>query len=158
MKPTLDGCCKVSVFPRGSCKPTLVDEFSSADGDVQVRGDNVQEQHMEDEGWTQVPVRWTKNNSRGRGFARRDGRSYDNVVKGIRTWVSRADLVSKWCPMVDGGSVSGASGGKSSAMKLVNDKGRVRRRLQTLKSGMKCLWRPRMESLNKCKLGVIGKG
>lgn len=50
---------------------------------------------MEDERWTQVPVRWTRNNNKGIGSTRRDGRSYDNVVRGDKTWVSRADLVSK---------------------------------------------------------------
>ncbi|KAM1729142.1 hypothetical protein ACFX12_019574 [Malus domestica] len=80
------------LFPQ----PTLVDEFSSADGDVQVRGDNFQEQ---------------------------DGISYDNVVKGNRTWVSKEDLVFKWCPMADGDFDSGASGGKSGAVELANDSG-----------------------------------
>ncbi|KAM1074535.1 hypothetical protein ACFX11_019717 [Malus domestica] len=107
------------LFPQ----PTLVDEFSSADGDVQVRGDNFQEQYIEDDGWTQVLVKWTRNNSRGRGSARRDGISYDNVVRGNRTWVSKEDLVFKWCPMADGDSDSGASGGKSGAVELVNDSG-----------------------------------
>lgn len=87
------------LFPQ----PTLVDEFSSAEGDVQARGDNTQEHHMEDEGWTVVPVRWARNNN-----------------KGNRIWVSRADLVSKWCPMADGGYVSGTVGGKSDAAELAN--------------------------------------
>ncbi|RXI03173.1 hypothetical protein DVH24_003825 [Malus domestica] len=37
----------------------------------------------------------------------------DNRPWGNMTWVSCADLVSKWCPMADGVSDTGVIGGKS---------------------------------------------
>ncbi|KAB2602874.1 hypothetical protein D8674_003879 [Pyrus ussuriensis x Pyrus communis] len=44
----------------------------------------------------------------------------DHRPWGNRTWVSRADLVSKKCPMVDRGYRSGTIGGKSDANELGN--------------------------------------
>ncbi|KAM1056604.1 hypothetical protein ACFX13_030744 [Malus domestica] len=40
----------------------------------------------------------------GEGSARRDERSYDNIVKINKTWGSRANLVSRWRTIVDKGS------------------------------------------------------
>lgn len=51
--------------------------------------------------------------NRGMGSTCRDEQSYDNVVKGNMTWVSRADLVSKWCHIADRGCDTGVIGGKS---------------------------------------------
>lgn len=93
--------------------PTLVDEFSSVEGVAHSHGDNTQEHFEEDEGWITVLVRRGRSANRGRGSARRDKRSYDNVVRGNRTWVSHADLVSNWCPMADEGSDTRVIGGKS---------------------------------------------
>lgn len=56
----------------------------------------VQEQIEDEEGWSIVPVRRGKSASRGSSSGRRDGRSYENVVCGNRTWVSKADLISRW--------------------------------------------------------------
>lgn len=47
----------------------------------------------------------------------------DKIVRGNKTWVSRVDLVSKCCPMADGGFVSGVIGAKSGAVELTNDSG-----------------------------------
>ncbi|KAM1180454.1 hypothetical protein ACFX13_019872 [Malus domestica] len=57
-----------------------------------------------------VGSRKNKYASKGRSGAQRDGRTYDNVVRGNKTWVSKADLVSKWrpdCDMSSGGIVGG---------------------------------------------------
>ncbi|KAM2692726.1 hypothetical protein FF1_006709 [Malus domestica] len=39
--------------------------------------------------------------SRNIGGVRRDGRTYDNVVRENKTWVSKADLVPRWRPTGD---------------------------------------------------------
>ncbi|KAM1724365.1 hypothetical protein ACFX13_022862 [Malus domestica] len=68
-------------------------------------------------GWTTVASRKYRSASRGRSRVRRDGRSSDKVVRGNRTWVSKADLVSKWrpdCALVDDEIVGGNRFGESS--------------------------------------------
>lgn len=51
------------LFPQ----PILVDEFSSAEGDIHAGGDNTQEHLEENEGCTPVPVRRARSAIRGRG-------------------------------------------------------------------------------------------
>lgn len=72
----------------------------------------VHEQIEDEDGWNTVPVRRSKSASRGRSSRRRDGRSYENVVRGNRIWVSKADLVSRWGHRTEGGSGSGTARGK----------------------------------------------
>ncbi|KAB2596000.1 hypothetical protein D8674_031450 [Pyrus ussuriensis x Pyrus communis] len=49
---------------------------------------------------------------RGRSGARRDGRTFDNIVRGNKTWVSKADLMFKWmldCVLSSGATVRGGA-------------------------------------------------
>ncbi|KAM0962958.1 hypothetical protein FF2_021909 [Malus domestica] len=57
-----------------------------------MRGEMVQEQMEDEDGWNTVPVRKSKSDSKGKSSGRRDSRIYENVVRGNRTWVSKADL------------------------------------------------------------------
>lgn len=66
-------------------------------------------------------VRIGKSANRGISSASRDGRSYDNVVRGNRIWVLCYDLVSKWCLMAYGGYDIGIAGGKSGVDEQVNE-------------------------------------
>lgn len=52
-----------------------------------------------------VPRR-SRNATRVKDDARRDGRSYDNVVRGNKIWVSRADFIPRWRPIAERGSDS----------------------------------------------------
>ncbi|KAM1281370.1 hypothetical protein ACFX15_021544 [Malus domestica] len=72
--------------------PTLVDEVGSVKGETTMRGEMVQEQMEDEDGWNTVPVRKSKSDSKGKNSGRRDSRIYENVVRGNRTWVSKADL------------------------------------------------------------------
>lgn len=86
-------------------QPALVDDFVSREGEIPEVGEQERAQAMKDnEGWTTVVPRRSMNANRCIGSARRDARSYDNIVKRNKTWVSRANLVSRWRSIVDKGS------------------------------------------------------
>lgn len=61
---------------------TLVDEMGFAKGKTLVNGEMVQKQIQNEEGWNTVLVRRSKSASRGKSSRRRDGKSYENVVRG----------------------------------------------------------------------------
>ncbi|RXH80636.1 hypothetical protein DVH24_004550 [Malus domestica] len=65
----------------------------------------------------------SKNANRGKSSGRRDYVSYENVLKGNKTWVSKADLVSKWCLQADGGSRIGNSGGNIVMTEMATNSG-----------------------------------
>ncbi|KAB2597195.1 hypothetical protein D8674_000115 [Pyrus ussuriensis x Pyrus communis] len=69
------------LFPQ----PTLLDEFGFADRETPIRGENVQEHNEEEEDRNIIPVRRSRSANKGRGSARRDGKSYENVVRGNKT-------------------------------------------------------------------------
>lgn len=78
-------------------QPVLVDEVVSKEGDNPDLGDHSQDHDMdESEGWSTVVSRKNRSAIRNIGGVRRDGRTYDNVVNGNKTWVSKADLVPRW--------------------------------------------------------------
>ncbi|KAM1304613.1 hypothetical protein FF1_022142 [Malus domestica] len=72
-----------------------------------MRGEMVQEQMEDEDGWNTVPVRKSKSDSKGKSSGRRDSRIYENVVRGNRTWVSKADLVSRWGHHTEGSKLKG---------------------------------------------------
>ncbi|TQE08688.1 hypothetical protein C1H46_005672 [Malus baccata] len=62
----------------------------------------------------------------------------------VRTWVSRADLVSKWCLGANGGSRSGSVGKKSDVEILANvsnSKGKNVKEVMDLEAGDKFSWK-----------------
>ncbi|KAM1315722.1 hypothetical protein ACFX13_019605 [Malus domestica] len=69
------------LFPQ----PTFVDEFGSGEGETPVRCENVQEHNEEEKGWNTVFLRRSRSASRERGSTHRNGKSFENVVRGNRT-------------------------------------------------------------------------
>lgn len=82
--------------------PLLVDKVVTREGDNPDLGDHSQDHVMnESEGWSTVLLRKNMSASRNIGGIRRDGKTYDNVVRGNKTWESKADLVPRWRPASD---------------------------------------------------------
>lgn len=83
------------VFPQ----PVIGEDVNSKDEeDQEVRDQNRTQEVNVSEGWNIVGSRKNKYAGGDRNGARRDIRAYDNIVRGNKTWVSKADLVSKWRP------------------------------------------------------------
>ncbi|KAM1342496.1 hypothetical protein ACFX2F_006812 [Malus domestica] len=83
-------------------QPVLVDEVVSGKGDNPDPRDHSQDHAMdESEGWSTIVLRKNKSSSRNRGGVRRDGKTYGNVVRENKTWVSKANLVPRWRPTGD---------------------------------------------------------
>lgn len=108
------------VFPQ----PVVGEEVNTKDEEeLELRDQARSPDENVSEAWTTVAFRKSRYTGRGRSGARRDGRSYDNVVRGNKTWVSKVDLVAKWrpdCALVsddieggDGVNVARANKGKS---------------------------------------------
>ncbi|KAM1149794.1 hypothetical protein ACFX15_029470 [Malus domestica] len=86
-------------------QPALVDNFVPGEGEIPEVGEQERAQAVKDnEGWTTMVPRRSLNANICKGSARRDERSYDNIVKINKTWGSRANLVSRWRTIVDKGS------------------------------------------------------
>ncbi|KAM1720967.1 hypothetical protein ACFX12_022563 [Malus domestica] len=102
-------------------QPNLGEEAPSKDEEELELRDQVRaREEIASEGWTLravFEILGVLSASRGRSRVRRDGRSSDKVVRGNKTWVSKADLVSKWrpdCALVDDEIVGGNRFGESS--------------------------------------------